>query len=120
MSDERDDRQRRKARYESVLACVEKNTGRPGRPQRAGIEPARVVMHLAAHGRYDHDAVRRSIQAARSNDDLLKWTDGEGTARLSRTTVEGLQAVVAEQNQRETPDVELCTRVSNLKEAIHG
>lgn len=96
---------RRQQRYEAVLGCVKHNTAGPEGEQTATIAPSQVVMHLAGDGgRFDHDAVRRSIREAKGNDDLVELDVG-GTPQLVRATEPALKAVIGEQNCRDEPDL---------------
>lgn len=105
------DRDRVRQRYDRVLRTVEQNTGGPGEPQRAGLRRPELHVILVSHGPYDREEVEQSIRAALADEvrppDLVEWHDEEGVPRLARRTVEGLRMVVAEQNMRDEPDVEL-------------
>lgn len=103
----------RRDRYESVLRAVEYQTGGPNSPspQPAGARQSTVAVTLAAHGQWTPDGVRRSVRAAVENGDLFRWLDGTQW-RLARTDADALREVIAEQNQRETPNTELIERVA--------
>ncbi len=96
----------RKRRYQQVLRTTEHNTGGPDAPQAATITPSQVALHLAAHGPHTATGVKESIQAAREQGDLVAL-DVAGEQRLARGTEAGLKAVVAEQNCRADPDVDV-------------
>lgn len=107
---EPDDQPRVEQRYDAVLRCIEYQTGGPGNDQRAGVPRPQVHLHLAVHGPYDLQGVKQSIREAIENDDVLAFDDEDGRERLARRTPEGLKMVVAEQNMREHPDVDLQER----------
>jgi len=78
---DRERRKRSKEVYETVLRCVDFNSGhkQPPLAKRSAIIQS---VHTSGHGRYSLEETHRAIQAARSNGDLWQVEDDEGDARL--------------------------------------
>jgi len=119
------DRQfRSEARYKQLLRTVEHNTGGPGHTQRAGVRRCELHLILVSHGSYNREALKQSIRTALTDEvrsaDLVEWRDEDGVSRLARRTEQGLKMVIAEQNMREEPDVELQAWAADQLEAIKG
>lgn len=96
-----DDQPPSERRYQSVLECVDKNTG--GR-QPAGVEWPRVHLHLGAHGPYGYDELDESINDALDEGDLVEWPNPDGVECLSLNTEAALKAVVVQHNQDGNPE----------------
>lgn len=111
-------RAERRERYEAVLRTIAHNTGRPGLPQRAGIDAMHIRVHLVGHGPYSVEAVDKALRAAIENDDVWRWRDEEGTVRYTRQTIEAVRAMIAEQAAREHPDRELIGRCNGMLQAL--
>ncbi|QLH78692.1 hypothetical protein HZS55_15960 [Halosimplex rubrum] len=89
MTDE-ETRADRKERYHRVLRTVALNTGGAQHP---GCRPYQIRLILCAHANLPVDGVERSVRAAVENDDLYRWTDGEGRERLTLATKPDLRGV---------------------------
>ncbi|PSP80185.1 hypothetical protein BRC81_03055 [Halobacteriales archaeon QS_1_68_20] len=100
-----------------MLACVEQNTGWPEDPQPATITPARVALHLVAHGSHNQAGIDRAIQAALEQGDLVAL-DVDGERRLVRADPEALKAVIGEQNCRDDPDLEVIEQAVAALEGV--
>ena len=104
----------RKHRYESVLRTIEYQTGGPNQAsnQPAGAKQSSIVVVAAARGEWTGAGVRKTITAAVANDDVLHWYD-DGP-RVARATEDGLRAVIAAENQSQSPDTSLIERAAAL------
>jgi len=87
----RTDQEQRQHVYERVLRCVDAQTS-PKQPP--GCVPKQVHCHLVEHGNLDYEPVRRAVQAARENGDLVRWRDADGTPRLTVADGDKLQRAV--------------------------
>ena len=89
----RSDRQHRKHRYQSVLRTIDYQTS-PKQPP--GVRTGTPTTILAGPwGRYDSDGIKSALKAARENDDVVRWRDGEGRIRVTRATENDLQRLAS-------------------------
>lgn len=111
-----DDREASKARYDQLIQTVRQNTGGPGTPMRAGITRPHLALICVAHGSMTRSGFEVALGAALEDGAararLVEYDDEAGQCRVACRTEGGLRAVVAEQNQRESPDVELQERMA--------
>lgn len=97
----------RRERYQRVLRTIDYQTGYPDSHQRAGVTRPTLTAILVNHTGIPLDRAKATIQAAIQNDDVFQYRDRDGRPRLALATPEGLRAVIAEENHREHPDLEL-------------
>lgn len=100
---QQESRQETHDRYESVLRAIEHNTGFPDDPYPAGMPESAILVNRCVHADFDPDDIETDLNQARKNGDVVRWQDREGRYRYALTTVEGLRAIVAEENVREHP-----------------
>lgn len=103
-----------KEQYQKLLRAVEYNTGGPDEPLPAGMEKNHALRTASGHGRYDVDGVKSAIRQAARRDGLLLWRDRDDCLRLTLTDEESLKALVAEENARPYPDVDLIEHCRDL------
>jgi len=111
-----DNRQARKARYQSVLNVVaEKTTDSHATP---GVRPTHLATTLCSTaGRMDRDALDTTLQAANENDDIVGWTDAEGKLRVTLATVPDLRRL-ATHLAEEVQDPEQLGRINTMLKEV--
>lgn len=101
-----EEHQRSKDRYHAVIETAEHNTS-PKQPP--GVKKSSLVLHVAAHGRFDSRPTKKTIRAARDHGDLLAWRDQDGTLRYTPKEPDALRRLL--------DDVELGEEAANQIEA---
>ncbi|PSQ59080.1 hypothetical protein BRD18_04255 [Halobacteriales archaeon SW_7_71_33] len=108
----------RRERYEAVLGTARGSTSQAH--SYPGCRPVTIIQGLVAHGSYDADAVRASIQAAVENWDLIRWRDEYADRRVTPTDPEEDERrlrELAEHAAEHLLDPEL---VAQANRALHG
>ena len=101
-------RAEKRDQYEAILGIVEHNTGEPGKPQSAIIEPGQITLH-AKHRGIKAGHAKQRIKADIENNDLLE-VQYRGVVRNTR---DGLQAALGEINRQRQTIVEALNEGSN-------
>jgi hypothetical protein len=115
-----DERNTRKRRYEKVLNTIEHNTGAPDHAQPAGIRQKHLNVILADYVNHAVEAIDSALWAAVAYGDVSRFEGDDGQRRYARTTDDGLQAVIGEQNVSDSPDRDLIRRVAVRLEEVGG
>lgn len=100
--------------YYFVLSTMEHNTGGP---QPAGMRPGPLAT-VTKHSRYEWADVTSALQRAIERGDVVSWLDHRGCQRYTRAVEHDLQDLIGEQNQRDTPDIDLIERVADIMEDL--
>lgn len=105
----------RRERYERVLSAIAHNSSAdPDNPMRPSVAEATVLVVLAYHADYDPDGVKRTIEAADQNGDVVRFHDGNNQPRLCLVDEKHLRALQAREGGRDDPDAELIGRCHRL------
>jgi hypothetical protein len=115
-----DERNTRKRRYEKVLSTMEHNTGAPDHPQPPGIRQKHLNVVLADYVNHDVQAIDSALWAAVANGDVSRFESDDGQRRFARAAIDGLQAVIGEQNVSDSPVRDLIRRVAVRLEEVGG
>lgn len=101
-------RKQRKHVYEGVLKTVKHNSGLFH--SAAGMAHP-ILIANRARANVSPERTKKAIRAALDNDHLFRYEDRDGTVRYALAEPKRLRAIIAAENDRDDPDLELIERV---------